>query len=73
MNSITCPIYEHQDHIGNRDLDKSIHKGFTIGKGKALYWCMTWHNSGHVTVYNANGKTTGRYISGDSIITIHFI
>lgn len=55
------------------DLDNAIHKGFTIGKGKQLYWEMVWHSSGHVTVYSQNPNTrTGRWIDGDTEITVHF-
>jgi hypothetical protein len=55
----------------NADLDDDIHEGFTIGKGKTLYWMMIWHKSGHVTVYSKDNATP-RWISGDTIITIHF-
>lgn len=55
------------------DLDWDIHKGFSIGKGKQLYWEMIWHGSGHVTVYSQDQKTrTGRWINGDTEITVHF-
>lgn len=58
----------------NSDLDSDIHKGFTIGKGKTLYWYMVWHGSGNVTVYRqADGEgLVKRYLSGDQEITIHF-
>ena len=57
--------------LTNRDLDSDIHKGFTIGKGKTLYWMMIWHGSGNVSVYSI--ETTGkRYLSGDTEITVHF-
>ena len=60
--------------LTNRDLDSNIHKGFTIGKGKQLYWEMIWHSSGHVTVFSTNPKTKyGRYIDGGREITVHFI
>jgi hypothetical protein len=59
--------------LTNGDLDSNIHEGFTIGNGKQLYWEMIWHSSGHVTVYSQNKSTRyGRYISGDTEITIHF-
>jgi len=69
--TIECTINYLQDHTNNRDLDSDYHKGFTIGKGRNLYWEMIWHGSGNVTVYST---TTGckRYIAGDSKITIHF-
>lgn len=58
----------------NSDMDSDIHKGFTVGKGKTLYWYMVWHNSGNVTVYRQNDGEglVKRYLSGDQEITIHF-
>ena len=62
----------------NGDMDGSIHKGFTIGKGKRLYWLIRWHQSGNCTVYRAKNEPEEgealipRWISGDQIITIHF-
>lgn len=53
------------------DLDSDIHKGFTIGKGKTMYWEMIWHSSGHVTVHNQTNKY-GRWIDGGTEITVHF-
>src|SRR5947209_3438896 len=38
--------------LTNRDMDGDIHEGFTIGRGKKLYWYLIWHSSGHVTVIN---------------------
>lgn len=62
--------------LTNCDLDENIHEGFTIGKGKTLYWMMIWHKSGHVTVYSKNGNGSlslpRRWISGDTEITVHF-
>jgi hypothetical protein len=57
--------------LTNCDLDSDIHKGFTIGKGKTMYWMMIWHSSGNVTAYSIDtlGK---RYLSGDAEITVHF-
>jgi hypothetical protein len=68
---IRCHLYNHQDFIGNRDLDWNFHKGFTIGKGKQLYWSLTWHRTGNATVYPINERS-GRWVSGDVEITIHF-
>lgn len=68
---IKCKICYHQDYIGNKDLEFGVHKGFTIGNGKTLYWMMIWHSSGNVTVYTAKGERP-RWISGDTEITIHF-
>jgi hypothetical protein len=69
---ITCEICHYQDFTDNRDLDSDIHEGFTIGKGKKMYWSMIWHaSSGNVTVY-AIDDDSRRYISGGSMITIHF-
>jgi hypothetical protein len=53
------------------DLNSQIHNGFTIGKGKKIYWEMIWHSSGHVTVFSLTNKH-GRWIDGDSEITVHF-
>lgn len=60
--------------LTNRDLDSEIHKGFTIGKGKRLYWMMIWHKSGNVTVYPIDMKlhASGRWLPGDTEITVHF-
>jgi len=59
------------------DLDSYIHKGFTIGKGKQLYWMMIWHGSGNVTVFtgdnNSSKQPRKRWISGDTEITVHFL
>lgn len=69
---LTCKINFHQDYIGNRDLDSNIHKGFTVGRGKTLYWEMIWHaSSGNVTVYSIESNSW-RYLQGDTEITIHF-
>lgn len=73
MKTVTCKICYICDNTGlNGDMDSDIHKGFTIGKGKQLYWYMTWHSSGHVTVYTADEPIRKRWISGDTIITIHW-
>lgn len=69
---IKCPICRYQSYTYNRDLDSDIHKGFTIGRGKVMYWCMIWHaSSGNVTVYPISESSAPRYISGDTEITIH--
>lgn len=57
------------------DLDSSIHKGFTIGRGKKMYFMMVWHSSGNVTVYECDGHELAlkrRWLSGDTDITVHF-
>ncbi len=70
---ITCKISHLSQNTGTGDLDSRIHKGFTIGKGRVLYWMLLWHQSGHVTVFNTKPHSLGgRWISGDSEITIHF-
>lgn len=70
---IKCKICFYQRYTDNRDLDSAIHKGFTIGRGKVVYFMMIWHaNSGNVTVYPVNDNSFPRYISGDTEITIHF-
>jgi len=67
-----CKICFITDNTGTGDMDSDYHKGFTIGdKGKTLYWEMIWHSSGHVTVFSGLGKS-GRWISGDTEITIHW-
>lgn len=69
----SCKISHIVDNTGtNADLDSDIHDGFTIGKGKTMYWMMIWHQSGHVTVFNRDGEGKRRWISGDTEITIHF-
>ncbi len=79
--TIICPICFMGDFTGYvdpnnglkypSDLDANIHKGFTIGKGRTLYWMMIWHKSGHVTVVNAEA-TYKRWLPGDTEITIHW-
>lgn len=73
LNSVrqrTFKICHIGDNTGtNADLNTDIHKGFTIGNGKKLYWEMIWHGSGHVTVFCNDSK---RWISGDTLITVHF-
>ncbi len=59
--------------LTNSDLNYHIHKGFTIGKGKQMYWMMIWHSkSGHVTVFTKESPIRRRWISGDTEITVHF-
>ena len=77
----TCPICFIGDFTGHKiedgiqipsDMDDEAHKGFTIGKGKTLYWMMIWHTvSGHVSVVNMEA-TYKKWIHGDTEITIHF-
>lgn len=76
---VTCQICSLGDHTGTyypTDLDDNYHIGFTIGKGKAMYWMMTWHSkSGNVTVFRSDTEGNDlrpRWIPGDSLITIHF-
>lgn len=57
--------------LSNADLDDDYHEGFTIGKGKTLYWMLIWHKSGHCTVFSREGVKP-RWINGDTIITVHF-
>lgn len=62
--------------LTNRDLEEEIHKGFTIGKGKKLYWMMIFHSTGYgVSVYSIEGKNAQpkrRWIHCDTEITVHF-
>lgn len=72
---IICKICYLQDHTGTGDLDEDYHLGFTVGKGKAMYWMMIWHGSGNVTIYRCDTEGNDlrpRWISGDTKITIHF-
>ncbi len=69
--TVKCTLNFLQDHTDHRDLDADVHKGFTIGNGKILYFMYIWHRSGNATVYPINGKG-GRYVKGDCEITIHF-
>jgi hypothetical protein len=73
----TCQVCFMCDHMGTyfgTDLDPEFHKGFTIGRGKKMYWYLIWHGSGNCTVYSDEeaGRMSGRYIKGDQEITIHF-
>jgi len=62
--------------LTNRDLEEEIHKGFTIGKGKKLYWMMIFHSTGYgVSVYSIepkNAQPKRRWINCDTEITVHF-
>ena len=70
--TITCPLCCYQKYTNNQDLDSDYHKGFTIGtKGRKMYWMMIWHASGHATVYSIENPPRGRWVHGDTIITIH--
>ncbi len=71
--TVKCTLNFLQDHTDHVDLDGRIHKGFTIGNGKVLYFMYIWHKSGNATVYPINGNSiNGRYVRGDVPITIHF-
>lgn len=73
IQSITVPLNYHQDYIGNEDLDARIHEGFTVGRGKVMYFLMIWHSSGACTVYPTEQYINSpRYLRGDEMITIHF-
>lgn len=78
---ITCKICDLGEAIVNEhgdpaDMDSSLHKGFTIGNGKKLYWYIIWHKSGHCTVFRTGDKQGAplipRYLKGDQLITVHF-
>ncbi len=58
----------------NTDLNEKIHKGFTIGKGKTLYWMMVCNSNGNFTVYSSegSGQPKRRWLSGNTEITVHF-
>ncbi len=72
---VTCQICHMGDFTGTyypSDLDDNYHHGFTIGKGKKLYWLMIWHPSGHVTVIPRYPPHYRRWMDGGTQITIHF-
>ena len=64
------------DHIGFEypsDLDSNLHECFTVGKGKLMYWYVTWLKSGHAYIYRLAGhELVRRWVPGDIEITIHF-
>lgn len=72
---VICKICHITDNTGiNSDMNEDIHEGFTIGKGKVMYWLIIWHQSGHCTVYRKDNQDglIRRWISGDQEISIHF-
>lgn len=78
VNCLICHIGDFTGYVDIKnkrnypsDMDADIHKGFTIGKGRTLYFMMIWHKSGHVTVFNKKASY-GRWIAGDTEITIHW-
>jgi len=76
MKKVTCPICRICDNTDlDGDMDAGIHKGFTIGKGKKLYWYITWTQNGNAFVYSMEEDKefpARRWVSGDQLITIHF-
>ena len=78
MKKVTCPICRIYDNTGNGnggDMDSDIHKGFTIGKGKKLYWMIIWTQKGNAFVYSMEEDEEfprRRWVGGDQLITIHF-
>ena len=77
MKTLTCAANDFGDHIKNElgfpmDLDSSLHKGFTVGKGKKMYWYFFWHKTGNATIYDTSYPLNKRFIKGDQLITIHF-
>lgn len=76
METVTCKACMMHDYTGNKDLDPNVHSGFTVGKGKKLYWYFIWHTTGNATVYaiEGNGKPMKkRFIRGNQIIHVHFL
>ncbi len=79
-----CRICDLTDNTGfahPHDLDADVHLGFTVGADEAcarvkktMYWMITWHQSGHCTVYRADGDgpLVRRWLDGGTIITIHW-
>ena len=76
MKTVTCKLCNMCDHTGfdsPSDLDDHFHEGFTVGKGKSMYWYVTWLRSGHAYIYRLDGPDLiRRWVSGDTEITIHF-
>lgn len=76
MKTVTCKLCELWDNTGNgSDMDPRIHDGFSVGKGKKLYWYIVWSKTGMATVYadgRPSGKFTRRTLHPDTEITIHF-
>lgn len=70
--TVKCTLNFLQDHTDHQDLNSDVHKGFTIGNGKTLYFMYVWHKSGNATVYSINGSIYGRHVRGDIPIIIHF-
>lgn len=77
--TITCKANEMGNYIvgefgDSRDLDSSIHQGFTVGKrGKKMWWYFIWHSdTGNASIYTGDIPTDRAYIKGDQLITIHF-
>lgn len=71
-NVITCQLCHHQDYIGNADLVPEKHLGFTVGRGKVMYFLMIWHSSGNVTVFPVDDKKHyPRFLTGLETIHIH--
>lgn len=69
---IICKLCDLQSNIGNCDLDSHQHKGFTVGKGKVMYWYIVWHPSCNASIYTSEREIRRRYVRGDIEITIHF-
>lgn len=72
MEKVTCKAYQLHDHTEGLDLDCDWAYGFTVGRGKIMYWYFIWHSSGNATVYTPEIPARKRFISGDQMITIHF-
>lgn len=57
------------------DMDSDIHKGFTVGKGKVMYWYIIFHEKGYgASIYHhEDGKPlVRRWVPSDTEITVHF-
>lgn len=70
--TITCKASELHEHTDGLDLDSDWAEGFTVGRGKIMYWYFIWHSTGNATVYTPEMPPKSRFISGDQLITIHF-
>ena len=68
----TCRLCDITDVTGGLDLHPSLHEGFTIGNGKTMYWYIVWTKNGNATVYKPEANPNGRFVEGNTIITIHY-
>jgi hypothetical protein len=74
--NVTCKLCDIADNTGfdePSDLDPEIHEGFTVGKGKTMYWYYVWSGRGNAYIYRLDGsELVRRWVPGDVEVTIHF-